>query len=157
MTFLTGLTGSLYVVGMGLVFGGTAALSFAAAPTVFRGLKPHDAGRIFGKTLRIFDRMAAWATHVAIAGAALALADTFSPAGLARLILAATIGASFFLVRFSVAPRMAALKPPESEDEDRVWDPEKRKAFNRLHGQYVGIYSTNLFLSIAALALAAMG
>lgn len=157
MTFVTGLTGGLYVVGMGLVFGGTAALSFAAAPATFRGLKPHEAGKIFGTTLRTFDRMASWATHVAIAAAALALADAFSPAALVRLVLAATIGASIALVRFGVGPRMAALKPPETEDEDRAWDPEKRRAFNRLHAQYVAIYSTNLFLSVAALALSPLG
>lgn len=153
MNGLMATADALYAVGMALVFGGTAALSFAAAPTTFRGLKAVDAGRIFGKTLRIFDRMAAWAMHVAIVAAGLSFADSLEPGPLVRLVLAVTLGAMFFLVRFALAPRMAALKPPETEDEDRVWDPEKRKAFNRLHTQYVRIYSTNLFLSLAALVL----
>lgn len=157
MNGLIGTADALYAIGMGLVFGGTAALSFAGAPAMFRGLKAVDAGRIFGRILRTFDRMAAWATHVAIAAAGLAFADSREPADLVRLILAVTLGASFFLVRFVVAPRMAALKPPETEDEDRVWDPEKRRAFNRLHAQYVRVYSTNLFLSLAALVLLALG
>jgi hypothetical protein len=146
----------VYVAGMALVFGGTAALSFAAAPTTFRGLAPFDAGRIFGKTLRVFDRMAAWAAHAAVVAAALSLADAFTPARLVLLVLAATVAASVALVRYGVGPRMAALKPPETAEEERVWDPEKRRAFDRLHGAYVRIYSTNLFLSLAALALAAL-
>ena len=156
MNGLLATADALFAVGMGLVFGGTAALSFASAPATFRGLKPVDAGRVFGTTLRVFDRMAAWATHVAIAAAGISFADSLHPGALVRLCLTVTVGSLLFLVRFVVGPRMAALKPPETEDEDRVWDPEKRKAFHHLHGQYVRVYSMNLFLSLAALVLLAL-
>jgi hypothetical protein len=51
---------------------------------------------------------------------------------------------------------MAALKPPETEEQDRTWAPENRQAFDRLHAQYVRIYAANLFLSLAALVLSAL-
>ena len=147
----------LYALGMALVFGGTAALSFAAAPQVFRNLPAHLAGKVFGKTLRIFDAMASIASMVAVVGAVGAMAVTVSPAGIARLVLAASIYAVVTLLRKAVAPKMAALKPPETEEQARTWDPENRRAFDVLHKQYVRLYAANLFSSLAALVLCVLG
>jgi hypothetical protein len=156
MSFVVATAAVLYALGMALVFGGTAALSFASAPQTFRTLPPHLAGKVFGKTLRVFDAMAAVAAVVAIVGAVAGMALTISPPGIARVVLAAAIYAVTTLLRRSVAPRMADLKPPETEEDERRWEPEKRRAFDALHRQYVRLYAANLFLSLAGLALIAL-
>ncbi len=146
----------LSVLGAALAFGGTAALSFATAPAMFKGLKAVDAGRVFGRILRVFDAMAFWACAVAgIAAAGEAMAGE-GPGASIRAVLAASATALLWLARRVISPGMAALKPPETEDEDRAWDPEKRRAFNRLHQQYVRIYTANLFLTAAALVVACL-
>lgn len=153
MTFAatTGLV--LYVLSLALVFGGTAALSFAAAPTTFRTLPPVDAGRVFGRVLRVFDAMGAWASLVAVVGAVLGMAVEVTAPGVALLGLAASIHVVFTLLRKSVAPKMAALKPPETADEARTWDPEARRRFDALHQLYVRLYTSNLFLALAGVVL----
>jgi Domain of unknown function (DUF4149) len=149
-------TGVAYALGMALVFGGTAALSFASAPATFRTLKPVDAGRVFGKTLRVFDAMAFWASLIALAAAAVDTVFSGGPVPLVRTVLSATVAALLLLARRRLSPRMAALKPPETEDEDRRWEPERRAAFNRLHAQYVRVYAANLFLSLGGLTVQAL-
>jgi hypothetical protein len=72
------------------------------------------------------------------------------------LVLAASVHVLVTLLRTSVAPRMAELKPPETEAEARVWDPANRRRFEVLHKQYVTLYTANLFLSLAGLVLAAL-
>jgi|GEM_PF-2113093 len=146
----------LYVLAMALVFGGTAALSFATAPTTFRTLPAVDAGRVFGKVLRVFDAMGWVASMVAVVGAVIAMAVEVTTPGIALLALAATIHVTFVLLRRAVAPKMAALKPPETADEARRWDPASRARFDALHRLYVRLYTSNLFLSLAALVLAVL-
>ena len=154
MSFLLATAAVLYVLAMGLVFGGTAALSFATAPQVFRTLEPVDAGKVFGKVLRVFDAMAWFASLVAVLAAVLAVFVTISGATIALLALATLTNLVLTILRRSVAPRMAALKPPETTEEARTWDPDKRREFDALHAQYVRLYATNLFLSAAALVIA---
>lgn len=156
MSFIAITAQVLYAIGMALVFGGTAALSFASAPVTFRTLRPLEAGKVFGKTLRVFDAMAAMASLVAIVAGVAATFDTVSPPGVARIVVAACIYFLVTLLRKSVAPRMAELKPPETEEEERTWDPENRRRFDLLHRQYVRLYSCNLFLSLAGLVLAVL-
>jgi hypothetical protein len=157
MIFLVATCGVLFVLGMALVFGGTAALSFAAAPQVFRSLKPVDAGRAFGKVLGVFDRMTLWASGVAVVAAVGALLPEVTPPAVSRAVLAACVHLVVHVVRRGIAPRMAALKPPQTEDEERRWDPDARRQFDALHRRYVRLYAANLFLAAAALALAALG
>ncbi len=156
MTFAAATGVVLYVVAMAVVFGGTAALSFATAPTTFRTLPAVDAGRVFGKVLRVFDAMGWVASMVAIVGAVVAMAVEFTAPGIALLALAATIHVTFVLLRRSVAPKMAALKPPETADEERRWDPAARARFDALHRLYVRLYTSNLFLSLAGLVLSVL-
>jgi len=146
---------AIYVVAMALVFGGTAALSFATAPQVFRTLKPAEAGTLFGKVLRVFDAMAQVASTIAVVAAVVGILPSVGPAPVARLVLACSVLVVILVLRRSVAPQMAALKPPVSEDEARRWDPESKKRFDALHKRYVALYSANLFLSLAALVLGA--
>ena len=146
----------LYVLGMALVFGGTAALSFAAAPQTFKTLKPLEAGKVFGKTLSVFDRMAGVASLLAIVGSVVGLFAAVTAPGVALLVLAACVRLIVLILRTQVAPKMAALKPPETEDEERRWDPENRRRFDLLHRQYVRLYASNLFLSLAALVMAVL-
>lgn len=154
MSFLLATAAVLYVLAMGLVFGGTAALSFATAPQVFRTLEPVDAGKVFGKVLRVFDAMAWFASTVAVAAGVLGIFVTISGGTIALLALATLVHLVLTILRRNVAPRMAALKPPETKEEERTWDPEKRREFDALHAQYVRLYATNLFLSAAALVIA---
>ncbi|MCC7139719.1 MAG: DUF4149 domain-containing protein [Planctomycetes bacterium] len=156
MSFVATTGAVLYLVAMAVVFGGTAALSFAVAPTTFRTLKAVDAGRVFGRVLRVFDAMAWVATLVAVAGGVAAMAVAISARGAALVVLAAAVHATTTLLRRSVAPKMAALKPPETEDEARTWDPDARRQFDALHRLYVRLYTSNLFLSLAALVLASL-
>lgn len=156
MNFVEATALALYVVAMALVFGGTAALSFATAPQVFRTLKPAEAGTVFGKVLRVFDAMSQAASTLAVVAAVVGLLPAVAPAGVARLVLACGVLLIVLVLRRSVAPSMAALKPPATEDEARVWDPENRKRFDALHRRYVALYSTNLFLSLAAIVLATL-
>ena len=157
MTFLLATAAALYVLGLALVFGGTAALSFAAAPQTFRALKPVDAGRVFGRVLRVFDGMALWGSGAAVVGAVAALFPAVTPPGVSRLVLAACVHLVVQVIRRGIAPRMATLKPPENEDEERRWDPENRRQFDALHRRYVRLYGANLFLSAAGLAIFAIG
>jgi hypothetical protein len=144
----------LYVLPMALVFGGTAALSFAAAPQTFRALRPLDAGRVFGRVLRVFDSMCWVATYVAVVAGVLGLfAGGANVLWIVRLVLAGCVQAIVIMVRKGIAPRMAALKPPETEDEARVWDPAAKTEFDALHRLYVRLYACNLFLSLCALVV----
>jgi hypothetical protein len=154
VTPLDAIARAVYVVATALVFGGTAALSFAAAPQVFRTLRPAEAGTVFGKVLRVFDAMAQVASTVAVVAAVVGLLESVGPAAIARLVLAACVLLVALVLRRSVAPQMAALKPPANEEEERRWDPEARRRFDRLHKRYVAMYSANLFVSLAALVLA---
>jgi uncharacterized membrane protein len=146
----------LYVLAMGLVFGGTAALSFAAAPATFRALPPAMAGRAFGGALRAFDRMASVAATIAVVTGVVRALDRVTAPVVALVVLAAAVLALVTRLRKSVGPKMAALKPPETEDAARLWDPESRRRFDHLHKQYVALYSANLFLSLAGLVLAVL-
>ncbi len=156
MSFVAATGVVLTVLGLALVFGGTAALSFAAAPQTFRSLKSVDAGRVFGKVLRVFDAMAAIASIVAIVGGVLAMAETVSVPRIALVVIASSLYASITFVRRVIAPKMAALKPPETEDEERRWDPDARRRFDALHKLYVRLYACNLFLSLVGLVIAVL-
>ena len=156
MNFLTVTATVFYVVSMALVFGGTAALSFAAAPITFRTLPPAKAGLVFGRILAVFDVLCAWASLVAVLAAMALIFVGATPKSLCAAVAAMSIRLVVLVLRRSVAPRMAALKPPEDEDQNRVWDPAKRAEFDGLHGRYVRLYSANLFLSLAALVLISM-
>jgi hypothetical protein len=157
VTFLLATAAAIYALGMALVFGGTAALSFAAAPQTFRNLKPVDAGRVFGRVLRVFDGMALVGSAAAVVAAVAALLPEVTAPRISRLLLAASVHLVVQVVRRGIAPRMAALKPPETEDEERRWDPENRRLFDALHRRYVRLYGANLFLSAAALVVHALG
>jgi hypothetical protein len=156
LSFLDVTARVLYVLAMGLVFGGTAALSFAAAPQIFRALKPAEAGTAFGRVLRVFDAIAQASATLAVVAAVVGLLDAVEPAGVARLVLAACVLTVVLVLRRSVGPEMASLKPPANEEEERRWDPEARRRFDALHRRYVALYSANLFLSAAAVVLAVL-
>ena len=156
MNFLSATATVFYVVSMALVFGGTAALSFAAAPITFRTLPPAKAGLVFGRILAVFDALCAWASLVAVLSAMALIFVGATPKSLCAAVAAMAIRLVVLILRRSVAPKMAALKPPTDEDENRVWDPVKRAEFDALHGRYVRLYSANLFLSLAGLVLVSM-
>lgn len=153
MTFLVASLTALYLVTMALVFGGTAALSFAAAPITFRSLPPAKAGLVFGRILRVFDAMTSWASLVATLAAMGLIFVEATPKRLCAVVAAMAVRTIVIVLRRSVGPKMAALKPPETEDEARTWDPAKKAEFDLLHAKYVRLYSANLFLSLAALTL----
>lgn len=160
MNFLTATCAAVYVLSMAFVFGGTAGLSFSAAPQTFRSLEQITAGRVFGKVLASFDRIGLVASLVAVVAAVAALLPDVTPPRVSRLVLAAIVHLVFRVVRRGIAPRMASVGPPEAKDPaeaERLWDPESRRLFDSLHRQYVRLYSANLFLSAAALVLAALG
>src|SRR5262249_30823968 len=138
------------------VFGGTAALSFATAPQMFRSMKAVDAVRVFGRILRVFDKIAAIASALAVVGGVLAMAESITPARVALVVIAGSIHAVVEVLRRAVGPRMAALKPPETDDEERRWDAESRRRFDALHKLYVRLYASNLVLSLAGLVLATL-
>jgi hypothetical protein len=100
--------------------------------------------------------MAWWASLVAVVGAALSTAVVVTPGALGGVVLAGSIHVTLTLLRRSVAPRMAALKPPETETEARAWAPEARRDFEALHRLYVRLYAANLFLALAGLVLAVL-
>lgn len=153
MTFLVVTATALYVLGMALVFGGTAALSFAAAPITFRTLPAAKAGLVFGRVLAVFDAMAAYASLLAVVAAMGLVFVHGGPREVASAVAAMAIRTVVLVVRRSIAPRMAALKPPETEEEARAWDPAKKAEFDALHAKYVRLYSTNLFVSLAGLVV----
>ena len=153
MTFLVITATALYVLGMALVFGGTAALSFAAAPITFRTLPPAKAGLVFGRVLAVFDAMAAWASLVAVVAAMLLVFVHAGPREVAAAVAAMAIRLVVLVVRRAIAPRMAALKPPETEEDARAWDPAKKAEFDALHAKYVRLYATNLFVALAGLVV----
>ncbi len=157
MNVLLATTAVVYALTMGFVFGGTAGLSFAAAPQTFKALHPVLAGKAFGKTLAAFDRMTLVASALAVVAAVAALLPDVTPPRVSRLVLACAVHLVARIARGGLAPRMAALNPPQEPSEEPLWDPEARRQFDGLHRQYVRLYAANLFLSAAALVLSALG
>jgi hypothetical protein len=158
MTFLLSTLEALFLLGTALVFGGTAALSFAVAPRLFQTLPAEDAERSFGRVLAVFDGVATVAALVAFLAGGLGVLLTRAWLPGAPATGAVGLAAAILLwLRRGLAPRMARVGPPGPGAGGRAaWSPEGRAAFDRLHLLYVKAYATNLLLTAAALTLTAL-
>jgi hypothetical protein len=157
VSLLLSTLGAVHLLGAAFVFGGTAALSFAAAPRLFRALPSPTAGSVFGPILEAFDALAFGAALAsAVAGTARALLAPGGPAveTVAGPAILGVVAASFLHLRRVVAPRLTVVGPPSSAATP--WSAEAKAEFESLHRAYVRRYASHLLLTAAALTLPAL-
>lgn len=134
----------VYHAALALWLGGAIVLGALVAPRLFRALPRHEAGAIFGPTLRVFARMRLVAIVLAIAAAA---AQHFlfesGNANLSIVLRWVALGYMAFAVLYEIGwlekgleARRVHLTPETAED-----DP-KRREFNHLHKRAEALLKT---------------
>lgn len=156
--FLVAVLSALSIVGMAVVFGGTAALAFITAPSLFQKLEPRIAGDAFGLILRRFDRLGLVSAGIATLCSGLLLIFTesqYAKLGMfAVLALAAT--ACFAYSLWALTPKLEKVAPPREPEAEDPRSEEDRALFDKLHKAHVRVYAANLMLSVGALLLTGM-
>lgn len=147
-------TNLCYHLGLAVWIGGTVVLGALVAPALFRALPRHEAGAIFGPTLRRFARVRIVAIAVAIAAAAVKFAVWESGAMLwiavrwaALLFLAASVLYEVGYLERALEARRVHVTPDMGEHDPR------RRAFNALHKQAEGLMKASLVAAVAAMLL----
>jgi hypothetical protein len=148
------LTNLFYHLGLSLWIGGTIVLGALTAPALFRELPRHQAGGIFGSTLRKFARVRVVALAVTIAAAAVKFLLWESGAmpwialrWAALLVLAASVLYEIGYLERALEARRVHLTPEMPET-----DPQRR-AFNALHKRAEGLMKASLGVAILAMLL----
>jgi uncharacterized membrane protein len=149
------LVGGLYYLGLALWIGGAVALGAIAAPALFRALPRHQAGAIFGPTLRRFARLRVIALLLIVA------------ASIAKRMLWETHAATPWLIlRWAAIAVMAVELVYEIGYQERAMDrlrlqlaPEvaeddpRRLAFGRLHKRAEALLRASVLAALLALFL----
>lgn len=147
-------TNLLYHLGLAVWIGGTIVLGALVAPQLFRMLPRHEAGSIFGSTLRKFARLRVAALALAILAAAFKHVVWESGAAVwvsirwAALVLmaAAVVYEIGYLERALEAHRLRLTPATPDTDTQRV-------AFNRLHKRAERVMKASLVAALVALLL----
>ena len=138
-----------YHLGLAVWVGGALVLGALVAPRLFRALPRHEAGAIFGPTLRVFARIRLAMLVVTIAAAAAMQLFWQKPTALvavrwaALAFVTASVLYEIGWLEKALEARRVHLGPEVGED-----DP-KRREFNRLHKR------AEMLLKIATLAACA--
>ena len=147
-------TNLFYHLGLAIWIGGTLVLGALVAPALFRALPRHEAGGIFGPTLRRFARVRVAALLVAILAAAVKYAIWESGATpwiavrwAALLFMAATVVYEIGFLERDLEARRVHLTPQMPEDH-----PERR-AFNVLHKRAEGLLKGSVLAAVVAMLL----
>ncbi|HEX2059272.1 MAG TPA: DUF4149 domain-containing protein [Thermoanaerobaculia bacterium] len=143
-----------YHLGLAVWIGGTLVLGALVAPALFRALPRHEAGAIFGPTLRRFARVRVAAVTIAIAAAAVKyfLWERGSTVWIslrwaALLVMAASVVYEIAYLERALEARRVHLTPETPES-----DPHRR-AFNALHKRAEGLMKATLVAALIALLL----
>ena len=147
-------TNLFYHLGLAIWIGGTLVLGALVAPALFRTLPRHEAGGIFGPTLRRFARLRVVALLVTIIAAAVKLAIWERGAMLwigirwaALLFMAATLVYEIGYLERALEARRVHLTPEMPEDDPR------RRDFNALHKRAEALMKASLLAAVIALLL----
>ncbi len=147
-------TNLFYHLGLALWIGGTIVLGALVAPALFRALPRHQAGAIFGPTLRRFARVRVFALLVTIAAAAVKHLAWESGATLwigirwaALFVMAAILVYEIAYLERALEARRVHLTPEMPEDDPRRGD------FNALHKRAELLLKTSVFAALAAMLL----
>lgn len=147
-------TNLFYHLGLAIWIGGTIILGALVAPALFRALPRHQAGAIFGPTLRRFARLRAGALLVAIAAAAVKHFAWESGATLwiavrwaALLVMAATLVYEIGYLERALEARRVHLTPEMPDDDPR------RRDFNTLHKRAELLLKAAVIAALAAMLL----
>jgi uncharacterized membrane protein len=148
------VTNLFYHLGLSVWIGGTIVLGALVAPALFRALPRHQAGGIFGPTLRRFARIRVIALLITIIAAAIKHVVWESGATLwigvrwaALLVMAASVVYEIACLEQALEARRVHLTPEMPED-----DPQRR-AFNALHKRAEGLMKAALVAALAAMLL----
>jgi len=143
-----------YHLGLAVWVGGTIVLGALVAPALFRALPRHQAGGIFGPTLRRFARvrLAAIVVIVAAAGVKHAVWERTSTTWISlRWACIAVMAAAVLYEIAGLEPALEArrvhLTPEMGEDHP------DRRAFNALHRRAEGLMKATLVAAVAAMLL----
>ena len=131
MTFLVTTCYVLFLLGAAIAFGGTAALSFAVAPKLFKTIPQEMAEDVFGKILTRFDAIAFVATVVGTIGGFLCVVFTgvMLPMILASSLLLG-VAVLYGYLRKGLVPAMEKVGPPTEEQGGReAWAEADRAKF----------------------------
>ncbi|HKB78112.1 MAG TPA: DUF4149 domain-containing protein [Thermoanaerobaculia bacterium] len=143
----------LYQVGLALWIGGTVALGAAVAPVLFRSLPRHEAGALFGPSLRRFARVRIWAVVLVIAGATIRYL-AWETHGMTAWIVIRWLAIAF--LAFSIVYEVTTLEPAmESRRRELLpslpdTDP-RRQEFQRLHHRAELLMRMGLIAALVAL------
>ena len=149
------LINALYHLGLALWLGGAVALGALAAPMLFRALPRHQAGAIFGLTLRRFARLRVLALVFIVAGAGGKF--LFYEAHAATVWIALRWVAIAFLAlelvyelgyQEKAMERLRQQLGPEVGEDDA-----RRLAFGRLHRRAEALLRASLLAALLALVL----
>lgn len=147
-------TNLLYHLGLAIWIGGTVALGGLVAPQLFRALPRHQAGAIFGPTLRRFARVRVFALAITIAAAATKhlvwernATAWISIRWFVLAFLAAAVVYEIAVLEKRMEARRVHLTPETAED-----DPHRR-AFNALHKRAELLMKTSLLAAVVAMLL----
>lgn len=148
------VTNLFYHLGLSVWIGGTIVLGALVAPALFRTLPRHEAGAIFGPTLRRFARLRVGALLVTIGAAAVKHVVWESGAMLwigmrwaALLFLAIAVVYEIGYLERALESRRGGLTPDMAESDPR------RREFNVLHKRAEGLMKAALFVALGAMLL----
>lgn len=143
-----------YHLGLAIWVGGTIILGALVAPALFRALPRHEAGAIFGPTLRGFARVRVIALVVIIVAAGIKHAMWERSATVwislrwaALFVLAACVVYEIAYLERALEARRVHLTPEMGEDHPQ------RRAFNALHKRAEGLMKAALVAALAAMLL----
>ncbi|HEX2832059.1 MAG TPA: DUF4149 domain-containing protein [Thermoanaerobaculia bacterium] len=147
-------TNFCYHLGLAIWVGGTIVLGALVAPALFRALPRHQAGGIFGPTLRRFARVRVAALVLTLLAAAVKYALWESGAAVwlsirwaALIVMAATVLYEIGYLERAMEARRVHLTPEMGEEH-----PERR-AFNALHKRAEGLMKVGFTAALAAFLL----
>jgi putative copper export protein len=143
----------LYNSGLAIWIGGSIALGALAAPVLFRSMPRHEAGAIFGPTLRRFSRLRVIAILMIVVGAAVkylvwethAATPWIALRWTAIAYLAVAVFYEIFVLEPGIEARRADLTPEMGPDDPR------RGPFARLHRRSEVLMKTSLAAASVAL------
>lgn len=146
---------ALYHLGLALWIGGAIALGALAAPVLFRALPRHQAGALFGTTLRRFARLRVLALLLIVTGggakflwyeshaATVSIALRWAAIAFLALELVYEIG-----YQERVMERLRQQMGPEAAADD-----PRRLAFGRLHQRAERLLRASILAALLALVL----
>lgn len=143
-----------YHLALGVWIGGTVVLGALVAPALFRALPRHQAGGIFGPTLRRFARVRVVAIAVAITAAAVKFAVWERSASVWIAVRWTALAVMAAAVLYEVAYLERALEArrvhltPETPESD-----PSRIAFQALHRRAEGLMKGTLLAAVVAMLL----